>query len=295
MDVNLPELIFDGRHDLAEGPVWHEESLWWVNITAGELHRLNPVTGRHEHRHVGGTMGCAVPVADGHWLVARDLELHWLDWKSGAVKKFCALELEPRHNRFNDGQCDPSGRLWIGTMDRNAADATGSLYVIELNQPPRRVLAGLTISNGMAWSADGTLFYFTDTITRRIDVFDFDVAHGTILNRRPLAVFNDNEFPDGMTLDADDNLWAALWGAGCVVCLDGRTGRELRRISLPVSQPSSCVFGGARLEELFITTARSGLSATALEHEPRAGGIFRVRPGVCGRAARGFNSGGVKE
>lgn len=289
MSTATPELIFDGRHDLAEGPVWHDGCLWWVNIAAGELHQLDPTTGFHEQRHLGGNAGCAAPCEDGRWLVARDRQLNWLDWDSGAMTPFCEVEPEKSQNRFNDGQCDSRGRLWIGTMDKQAAAAAGSLYVIEAGHKPRRVLNGLTISNGMSWSLDDRTFYFTDTATNRVDVFDFDSATGAISNRRALATFPPEEFPDGMTLDAKGNLWVALWGAGAVVCHDGRTGRELRRIRVPASQTSSCAFGGAQLDELFITTARTGLSGAALEREPQAGGIFRVRPGVCGRPARSFN------
>ena len=174
-------------------------------------------------------------------------------------------------------------------MDKQAAGAVGALYVVEAGHKSRRVLDHLTISNGMAWSLDDRTFYFTDTATNRVDLFDFDPDTGVISNRRALAIFAPEEFPDGMTLDAEDNLWVALWGAAAVVCLDGQTGRELRRIRVPVSQPSSCTFGGPQLDELFITTARVGLSAAALEREPHAGGIFRVRPGMCGRPARSFN------
>lgn len=286
----IPELIFYGRQDLAEGPVWHAGYLWWVNITAGEHHRLDPVTGMHQQRHLGGNTGCALPAKDGRWLVARNCELNWLDWESGSISTFCTVEPEKQFNRFNDGQCDSRGRLWVGTMDRRASGAVGALYVIEEGRPPRRMLEGLTISNGMGWSAAGDKFYFTDTATNRVDVFDYNVVAGTILNRRALATFSVDEFPDGMTMDADDNLWVALWGAWAVVCLDGQSGRELRRIQLPVSQPSSCVFGGMQLDELFITTARVGLPAAALECEPDAGGIFRIRPGVCGRPVQLFNS-----
>ncbi len=290
MMTMMPELIFDGCHDLAEGPLWRDGHLWWVNITAGQVHRLNPATGVHEQRHLGGNVGCATPGQDGRWLVARDRELLWLDWDSGALTPFCAVEPEKPQNRFNDGQCDSKGRLWIGTMDRRARGAVGALYLIEAGAGPRRVLDGLTISNGMAWSLDDRTFYFSDTATHRVDLFDFAAEAGTLSHRRALATFAPEESPDGMTLDAEGNLWVALWGAGAVVCLDGWTGRELRRIPMPVSQPSSCVFGGPRLDELFITTARAGLSAAALEREPQAGGIFRVRPGVGGLPARSFNS-----
>jgi len=285
----IPELIFDGHHDLAEGPVWRDGHLWWVNITAGMFHRLNPITGVHEQRHIGGNSGCAAPAEEGRWLVAHDRELQWLDWASGTLTPFCAVETKLPLNRFNDGKCDAKGRLWIGTMNREAASQAGALYVIEAGHNPRRVLDKLTIANGMAWSLDNRAFYFSDSATHRVDMFDFEAETGTISNRRALATFTSKDFPDGMTLDAEGNLWVALWGAGAVVCLDGKNGRQLQRICVPVSQPSSCTFGGAKWDELFITTARSGLSPAALEGEPHAGGIFCVRPGVCGSPAHLFN------
>ena len=287
---SLPtHLAFDARHELAEGPVWRDGHLWWVNILAGEMHRFNPVTGAHDSRRIGGQLGCAVPCADGRWMLAHNRGFALFHWNSVQMEPVSEPEAALPDNRFNDGKCDPAGRLWAGTMSKDAKLNAGSLYCLDSSGRVRRVLDKVTISNGLAWPADARTMFYCDSSTQRVDAFDFDSGSGAISGRRTVVEFPAAAgSPDGMTIDENDNLWLALWGGSAVVCLDGRTGNELARVSLPVSQPTSCAFGGANLDELFITSAWQGLSARQRAQEPHAGGIFRVRPGVCGRPAAEF-------
>jgi len=161
--------------------------------------------------------------------------------------------------------------------------ATGALYCCRDATTCLRVLSGLTISNGLCWSPDGSRFYHTDSWTRRIDTYDYNLESGGISNQHTLTQIPETDgCPDGMTIDTHGNLWVALWGGGAVVCLDGLNGEELARVPLPVTQVTSCTFGGNALDELFITTAAVSLTAQARAAQPMAGDVFRARPGVKG-------------
>ena len=189
---------------------------------------------------------------------------------------------------MNDGKCDPQGRFWAGTT-RMAHDAPiGVLCRLDADLSVHPMVDELWVSNGLDWTEDDSRMYFIDSFVQRVDVFDFEPATGAISNRRPLIEVPESwGFPDGMTLDAEGYLWVAFWGSSRVRRFDPE-GRLDREIVLPVTQVSSCAFGGPDLRDLYITTAARGLDAAALEREPHAGGLFRARPGVQGRAANEF-------
>jgi hypothetical protein len=121
-------------------------------------------------------------------------------------------------------------------------------------------VSGITISNGIVWSRDGRTCWYIDTPTKRVDAFDYDVTTGRLSNRRPDVIFPDGVgFPDGMAIDEHGNLWVAMWGGGCVLCCDPRTGRIIDRIAVPgASKITSCAFGGPQLDTLYITSAGGG-------------------------------------
>lgn len=151
------------------------------------------------------------------------------------------------------------------------------------------MVEGVTISNGLAWSRDASTLYYIDTPTRAVAAFDYDRARGTVSGRRvAIEVPETMGSPDGMTIDAEGRLWIAQWDGGCVGRWDPTSGRLLERIPVPARRVTSCAFGGPALEDLYITTARTGLDERSLAEEPLAGGLFRVRPGVAGIPAVPF-------
>jgi sugar lactone lactonase YvrE len=166
-------------------------------------------------------------------------------------------------------------------MAYDEAAGAGSLYRLDSAGSVSRVLAGVTISNGLAWSDDAATMYYIDSPTQRIDAFSYAADTGEIRDRRPVVhIPAELGSPDGLTIDADGGLWVALWGGGAVHrYLDGRLDRVIR---LPVSQPTSCTFGGPDLDELYVTSAWKGLSPDLRRAEPLAGALLRVRPGVRG-------------
>ena len=273
-----PELLFDARAELGEGPFWdaHTQTLHWLDILNKRVY-----AGADLLAQLDEFIGCAALRRDGGLILA--LKNSIVDLQPDSVKPALLATLnEPANNRFNDGKCDPAGRFLVGSMDMNETDPTGALYSFD-GKTVTKLLTGITISNGLTWSPDHKTFYYTDTPTRQVTAFDYDLATGQITNPRLAVRVPDGlGWPDGMTSDTDGNLWIALWGGAQVTRWDPRTGRLLEQIPMPVLQPSSCIFGGADLNELYVTSARKGLSQEKLQEYPLSGGVFKITTNVAG-------------
>ncbi|HRQ24987.1 MAG TPA: SMP-30/gluconolactonase/LRE family protein, partial [Anaerolineales bacterium] len=179
-------------------------------------------------------------------------------------------------NRINDGKCDPAGRFLVGTMDMDETETTGSLYSFD-GTNTKKLMEGIRIANGLAWSPDHKTFYYIDTFTRIVKTFDYDVNTGEIANpRAAIRVPEALGWPDGMTSDTDGSLWIAMWGGAQVTKWNPQTGKLLESIPVPALQTSSVVFGGRDMNELYVTSARVGMSGTDLKKYPLSGGLFRV-------------------
>ncbi len=288
MKIFAAECVFKTDAVLGEGPVWDaaRAALWWVDIERKQVHRWNAATGDrlwqlHER------VGFVIPAERGDAIVGTQRGLARFDAESGALTPVVDPESHLPDNRFNDAKCDAAGRLWAGTMAVSEAPERGSLYRVDVDWQPRRMVERVSISNGLAWSLDGRTMYYIDSPTRRIDAFDFEPASGALSNRRKVIEVPDG-FPDGMCGDAAGNLWVALWGGWGLGSFDPRTGAQLAKIELPVEAVTSCCFGGAGWDELYITTASRDLDAVGKARQPRAGSIFRARPGVAGMPTRAF-------
>jgi sugar lactone lactonase YvrE len=277
------------RDQLGEGPFWDERAgeLLRVDIARGCIHAWNPVSHRVATHALAGEVSAVVPragaagwlLAIGHRLVLREGE---------AQRTLAAVEQRRPANRFNDCKCDPQGRVWAGTMSKQRAPATAALYRLAPRGEIERVIAGTTISNGLGWSPAGDRMYFIDSTTQRIDVLDFDAASGAVADRRTLAEVDPHDgLPDGMAVDAEGGIWVCLFGGGAVrrYSPDGVLDAA---IALPVTNPTSPVFGGADLRTLYVTTARHRLSAEQLAVEPLAGAVLALDPGVRGMPGNRF-------
>jgi len=246
---------------------------------------LDGVAG--EPVELGRRVGAAVPTAQGGLALATDEGFAWID-DDGAYRLVAAVEENVSDWFMNDGKCDVAGRFWAGTVgvreDGLAAEGAGSLYCLEPGGRVRRVVEGVSLSNGMDWSLDGRTFYYVDSRERGIDEYAFDIETGTLGDRRRLVDLElppEVAFVDGICLDADGGVWAAIWGAGEVRRYT-RSGDLDTAVRVPVSQPTSCVFAGDDLDVLVITSARRGLSPDQLAREPHAGSVFACRPGPSG-------------
>lgn len=281
MTARMARLLVDNRAEHGEGPIWDtaRDRLLWVDLTGGKLHALDPRTGAVETREFAEPVCAAAPHADGRLLVAFAKRLAWVDWDSGeVVEPVGVVEPELPDNRCNDGKLDPAGRFWIGTMSNGGAVAgAGALYRLETDGRLTRVLDGLTIANGLDWSADRRTMYFIDSPVREVWAFDYDPADSSITNRRVVVrVPEELGVPDGMCLAPDGTLWVAHWGAGCVCRWDSVSGQLLDQAVTGCPHTSSCCLGPDG--SLYLTTSRLGLDDAALAAAPHSGGLFVLRP-----------------
>jgi sugar lactone lactonase YvrE len=282
-------VALNGRDHLGEGPFWDERTgeLLRVDITRGRIHAWNPVDQRAATHERAGEVSAVVPRAQAPgWLVAVGRRLVLCDGE--AQQELAVVEDDQPDNRFNDCKCDPQGRLWAGTMSKQRTPGTAALYRLAPGGRIERVITGTTISNGLAWSPAGDRMYFIDSTTQRIDAFDFDPVGGDIANRRTLVEIDAGDgLPDGMTVDAEGGIWVCLFG-GAAVRRYSPDGVLEAAISLPVSNPTSPVFGGADLRTLYVTSARHRLSREQLAAEPLAGAVLAIDPGVRGLPGNRF-------
>jgi sugar lactone lactonase YvrE len=286
------ELKLEMKALLGEGAIWNSlrNELYWVDIEGKSFHVFDPVSSEIRAFDTYKKIGTVVPVDDEHVLVALEDGIATVNIKDGTIIYRLATGIHHEHNRrFNDGKCDPSGRFWVGTLSMSGAKEVSSLYAIDGDLGFEEKLTGVSISNGIAWSADGKLMYYIDTPTSQVVQFDFKCDSGHISNRKVIIqVPDDMGFPDGMTIDCDGNLWVALWDGFGVAKYNPANGELLQKINVPAPKVTSCAFGGEDLDILFITTARVEMSDEELEQYPLSGSIFTARVGTKGVPANRF-------
>lgn len=282
----------DVTANLGEGPIWHpgEQVFYWVDITGEKLHRLDLISGTDEAFDMGSMIGAAVPVEVGGVVVALETGIYRFTVAKQLVKLAGYPAEAAPNTRFNDGKCDSSGRIWIGTMHKNARSRQGKLYRMDRNRLIP-VLEDITISNGMAWSPDNRTMYYIDTPDQVVYAFDYDNASGDLSGKRvaitiPLSMGS----PDGMTIDSTGKLWIALWGGGAVVCFDPQSGQQLEKFEVMAHHVTSCAFGGPAMNTLVITTAREGLSEEQLAQYPLSGKVFYINTYCKGIQPNYYNS-----
>lgn len=275
---------------LGEGPVWDplEGALYWVDIQEGALQRWVPGTADVERWTMPERVGALALRAERGLVLALASGFALFDPGTGVLERRAAPEAHLPGNRFNDGKCDARGRFWAGTMDDAALHSSGSLYRLDPDGGCAVMETGIGISNSLAWSPDNRTFYFADTLRGTIFAYDFDLDGGRLSNRRVFATTDGQPgAPDGSTVDEDGFLWNAQWGGWRLVryAPDGRIDRV---VDLPVAQPTSCMFGGADLGTLYVTSARIGLAPAARDRQPWAGHVLALDVGVRGLPAARF-------
>jgi xylono-1,5-lactonase len=282
--------VWPARAVLGEGPLWsaRDNAVYWVDIKGQFLHRFSLADEAKKSWPMPERIGWVVERRDQQGFVA------------GLKSGFAFLTLDPVEvtpignpsdacpgNRLNDAKADARGRIWAGSMDDDEVTATGSLFRLTPDLNWETLDTGYRITNGPAFSVDGTRMYHTDSALRRVYVFDVG-SGGQISNKRIFLQIEPGQgYPDGMTVDAQDHLWVAHWG-GSRVSRFRPDGTLDRAIALPASQITSCVFAGAKLNRMFVTSAAIGLSEKQLAAEPLAGSLFEVDPGCIGLPTRQF-------
>lgn len=273
---------------LGEGPRWDAatQTLLWVDIPAKLVQRYDPAAGTNTTQRVADVVSLALPRRRGGVVIGLPDGLHLLEGERSSL--LAAIEPGEPGTRTNDGACDVAGRLWVGTMALDERSSLGGLYRVDPDLSVTTMLTGTTISNGLGWSPSGTSFYFIDSPTRRIDVFDFDLATGALENRRQLAAVEvEGAVPDGLNVDAEGGVWVALHG-GWGLRRYSPDGELIAEVRLPVARITSCCFGGPDLRDLYVTTRREGLSQAEQAAQPLAGALLRLDVGVTGLPTHAF-------
>ncbi|MFC4243250.1 SMP-30/gluconolactonase/LRE family protein [Gryllotalpicola reticulitermitis] len=265
-----------------EGPCWDPvgERMLVVDLSAGAVVDVTAPSDPVRHQLRSGVAAVVRPRRGGGFLVAgkHGFDLFDADFQ---FERELAHVLDDPAVRLNEGGCDAAGRFFCGGMAYAGTPAAASVYRLEPDGATSVAFDGVTISNGLQWSLDGTRAFYIDTPTHRVDVFDYDVADGTFHDRRTFAELSGvSGSPDGMTIDAEGGLWVAFWGGGVVRRLDPESGAVTEEVEVSgAAQTSACAFGGESLDTLYITTSRQDLPDDV---DPAAGAVFAVRPGTRG-------------
>ena len=274
------EVAAKGRDRLGEGAVWDaaDARLWWVDIPAGAIRRLDPETGREDRYEFGEPVGCLSRRGHGGLVVAAKSGFHLFDPESGARQALADPEPDMPGNRFNDGATDLQGRFWAGTMkdDGGPPAQEGRFYRLDPDRTVTRHFDPVFTTNGMCFSPDGKTMYLSDSNpgVRTIWACDYDTDTGTPTNRR--VFFDTREVagrPDGGTVDADGCYWMAGVGGWQLVRITPQ-GKVDRIVEMPVEKPTKPMFGGPKLDTLFVTSIGMGMEDDP--KQPLAGSLFAV-------------------
>ena len=275
------ECVVDSRSQVGEGAFWDigDQKLYWVDIPAGLVHIHDPEAGSDRKIEIGEAVGCLARREGEGLMIATRSGFHLLDLKTGKTSAIHDPEAHKPENRFNDGTTDPRGRFWAGTMkDIGEAAPEGAFYRLDTDLRCQRWLTEIYTTNGLAFSPDGRTMYLSDSHpdVRTVWACDYDLDEGQPNNRR---LFFDTRTvvgrPDGGTVDADGCYWMAAVGGWQLVRLTP-AGVIDRIVDLPIERPSKPMFGGKRLDTLYVTSIGTGLTPGTEDRQPQAGGLFAI-------------------
>ena len=269
---------------LGEGPLWsaRDGALFWLDQVEPRLFRTAPPFERTEWRPLPRPPTCIALHADGRLLVGYREGIGLFDFATGTAEPLTLDDIDFATVTFNDAIADAAGRLWIGTRDRQVTEPIAALWRIGPALATRRMVDGVVLSNGLAFSPDGRTLYHADSRPGRITAFDFDPAAGMVSAARTLVDYaGRGRRPDGCTVDAEGYLWVAEID-GWRIARYAPDGTLKREIAVPVQKPSSVGFGGPDLSTLFVTSIRFGLTEEETAQQPLAGKLLRLQPGVHG-------------
>lgn len=287
MDI---ECVVAAGAELGEGTIWDPVAgvLWWIDIYGPTIHRFDPGTGENRHWRAPEYLGCIGLRAKGGLVLTMASGFYFFDPESGGFTAIADPEPDLADTRFNDGKTDRFSHFWSGSMFEapgKTATKIASLYRLDVQGHLTKMLDGIGCSNGLAWSPDGRVMYFTDSYTHFVWAFDYAPEAGTIGNRRVFIDLTDRGYiVDGSTVDADGNYWLTVPFKGKVLAYDA-AGKQIAEVDMPCDLPTCCEFGGTDLRTLYVTTARYRRSDADLAGQTAPGGLFAITGlGVTGLA-----------
>ncbi len=282
-----PELVLKIDAILGESPRWSEKEkvLYWVDILSCQLHRFDPYSKKNTTDFFDESVTAIGFCSDQKLILALQSGIAFYDLQTQVLEKICEPEKPLPNNRFNEGKCDRQGRFWCGTMN-NKGDPfldSGNLYRFDINHHATLVQNHVKLSNGMGWSPDNKIMYFTETGRHTIFAYDFEPETGNISNRKIFASIEPypDGGPDGLTVDREGYVWSAYYGKGMIVRYTPQ-GTIERMIEVPVPKVTSCTFGGTDLKTLFITTAQEHMTEKQIEDFPLSGSLFAYESDIQG-------------
>lgn len=286
LDTKIHTPIFSKRPDLlGEGPIWHpvENKLYWIDIVKHTINTFDPKKNNYQTWVFDNYVGAVVPRKKGGLLVAADRDIFHLNTDTGekTILHHKVIDQCRVDYRFNDGKCDRFGRFWVGVASVDTENPAGGLYCLDLDGSITQKEKAVTISNGLGWSPDNKIFYYTDGLRYCVYQYDFDIETGNINNRRVFLQLKKSPIePDGLTVDSKGNVWQAQWNSHKIFCYRP-DGVLIKAIEMPVERPTSCIFGGENYSTLFITSCSKAMGETESKPVP-AGAIFAVNVGAIG-------------
>ncbi len=288
-----PEPITTFKFQHGEGPVWCTETqtLYSVDILKGDYYKYNFLTDKVSSFNVGQPLGVLALTNTNELVMGlRDGIGFWNEDKQQlSIPPELKLHTSNSDLRFNDGAIDPAGRFLAGTMTFKGDKPLGKLYQLDKNKKLSVLKESMYIPNGMDWSLNGSLFYLTDTVRLTIYLYDYDVENGTIHNERNFIQFEKGEYPDGMCMDKEENFWITIWGKGKIKRFN-KKGKLIDKILLPVPHPTSCCFGGEKMNLLFVTSSQLELNAAQRKEYPLAGNVFILETDTEGQVQRKYET-----
>jgi len=285
----IVECISNTNDLLGEGPIWVEEenSVYWIDIKRSIIHKLNIKNNKTDNWYFKESIGCIAYISNNIFVAGTKNGFQFVDLNKSKLTPIINPEKNCRKNRFNDGKCDNKGRFYAGTMNDEDNEPTGNFYILYNDLTYKKFDEGYEITNGPAFSNDNKIIYFTDT--RKGEIYFSELKDDGTLKEKQLfiSIPSSEGKPDGMTIDAEDCLWVAIFGGSCVNRYN-KKGKKIDKIKMPVSCITSCVFGGKNLDTLFITTASFKLNDQQKLAEPFAGSLFKVRLNIKGNKTKKF-------
>jgi L-arabinonolactonase len=285
------ECVLECGNHLGESPIWDvaEGRLYWVDGTGRRvgnpaLWRLDPRSGKVENWKLDRDVGAMALRKDGGAVLALDDGFYFYDYGSGKLDLITKVDAEQPRTRLNDGKCDRRGRFFAGGMDDKEELAICGLWRLDPDLKVSKVDGGIICSNGPCWSPDDKTFYFADTFQEEFWAYDYDIAKGTLSNKRVFATTKEDEgVADGSTVDAEGCMWNAQLISGDLVRY-APDGSVERRIGMPVRNITSVIFGGERLDEIYVTSMARVKHPAVHDHfakqaKPQfaAGALFRIK------------------